>query len=103
MLGLGCGDDGTGGGNVDCTTVKKYSQLTWTKCTNCHSTLLTDLTSRQSAPLEYNYDSYDEAKKFPDQLVEQVEDDEMPPAGSTALTASEKTDMLTWAQCGTPN
>lgn len=101
----GCGDDTADGTPVDCTTVKKYSELStaWSKCTSCHSTQLTDPTDRQSAPDEFNYDTYEVAKQFPAEIKEQVEDDEMPPDGSPTLTTQEKTDLLTWVECNTPN
>lgn len=101
----GCGDDTSDGTTVDCATVKKYSELqtAFSKCTNCHSSLLTNPTDRQSAPDEYNYDKYELAKQFPAEIKEQVEDDEMPPDGSPTLTPQEKTDLITWSQCNTPN
>jgi uncharacterized membrane protein len=101
---VGCGDSGTGGGTVDCSTVKGFSELSgaFSKCTTCHATTLTNATDRQAAPVGYDYDTYEAAKKFPDAITEQVEDDEMPSPGSPTLTPQEKTDMLTWAACETP-
>ncbi|MBL8742934.1 MAG: hypothetical protein JNK04_17620 [Myxococcales bacterium] len=100
---IGCGDD-SGTNAVDCSTVKGFSELggAFAKCTACHSTTLTSPTDRQAAPVGYDYDTYEAAKKFPEAITEQVEDDEMPFDPSPKLTAQEKTDMLTWAACETP-
>ena len=101
---VGCGDsDGTGGG-ADCSDVKGYSELgtAFSKCTNCHSSELDTPTERQSAPEGFDYDSHELASNHPTEIIEQVEDDEMPPAGSPTLTAQEKADLLKWAECGTP-
>ncbi len=104
MVAQGCGDDTSSSGEFDCSTVKGFSELSgaFSKCTNCHATTLTDAVSRQSAPEGFDYDTYEAASQFPDAIVEQVEDDEMPIAPSPALSGTEKTDMLTWASCGTP-
>jgi uncharacterized membrane protein len=93
------------GGEVDCTTVKKYSELSvaFEKCTSCHSSTLTNLTSRNAAPLGTDYDTYDLAKTQAADIVEQLENGEMPPADEPALTDQEYDDLLTWASCGTPN
>ncbi len=101
---VGCGDDSGTGGTVDCGTVKGFSELSgaFSKCTACHSTDLATATERQAAPLGYDYNTYEDAKKFPEAITEQVEDDEMPFDPSPALTEQEKTDMLTWAACDTP-
>ena len=58
--------------------MKGYSELSgaFSKCTNCHDSALTNATDRQAAPADVNYDTY--------------------------VTATEKTDILTWAQCDTP-
>lgn len=102
--GVGCDDGGSGGAAVDCSTVKGFSELSgaFSKCTACHSTDLATATERQAAPLGYDYNTYEDAKKFPEAITEQVEDDEMPFDPSPELTAQEKTDMLTWAACETP-
>lgn len=104
---VGCGDSGTGGGAVDCSTVtvKGYAELqngAFTKCTNCHSSALTTPTERQSATAGYDYDTYEGAKKFPDRIEARVEKGDMPPAGSAALTAAEADDLINWSACGTP-
>jgi uncharacterized membrane protein len=104
---VGCGDDTGETVPVDCSTVKPFSELgqAFSKCTTCHTSSLTDLTSRQSAPLEYNYDTYEEAIKFPAKLVATLQADAefpMPPAEDPQLTEAEKTDLLTWAECDTP-
>jgi len=101
---VGCGDDGSGGAPIDCSTVKGFSELSgaFQKCTDCHSSTLVTATERQAAPAGFDYDTYEVAKKFPEAITEQVEDDEMPSPGSPTLTAAEKTDMLTWAGCETP-
>jgi uncharacterized membrane protein len=105
MAAVGCGDDGET--VVDCASVKPFSELSqaFSKCTACHTSALTDLTSRNSAPLEYNYDSYEEAIKFPDKLVASLQADApapMPPAEDPQLTETEKADLVTWAECDTP-
>jgi uncharacterized membrane protein len=102
--GVGCDDGGSGGATIDCSTVKGFSELSgaFSKCTACHSTDLATATERQAAPLGYDYNTYEDAKKFPEAITEQVEDDEMPFEPSPALTPTEKTDMLTWAACETP-
>jgi uncharacterized membrane protein len=101
---VGCGDSDGSGGGADCTTVKGYSELgvAFSKCTNCHSSELTTPTERQSATVGFDYDTYALAAADPAAIIEQVEDDEMPPSGSPTLTETEKTDLLTWAECGTP-
>jgi hypothetical protein len=103
---VGCGDDGETV-PVDCSTVKPFSELSsaFSKCTSCHTSALTDLTSRNSAPLEYNYDTYAEASKFPDKLIASLQPDApapMPPVGDPQLTETELNDLLTWAECDTP-
>lgn len=106
-LNVGCGDSGTGGGDIDCTTVavKKYSELgvAFSKCTSCHSSTLVSPTDRQSATVGYDYDTYEGAKKFPDRIQARVEKGDMPPVGSPTLTATEADDLINWAACGTPN
>ena len=102
-----CGDDTES--TVDCATVtpKGYSELSvaFGKCTSCHNSSLTDLVSRANAPLEYNYDTYEEAKKFPEKLLGTLEEGAtypMPPATDVQLTATEKADLQAWAGCDTP-
>jgi uncharacterized membrane protein len=104
---MGCGDDTGETTPVDCSTVKPFSELTqpFSKCTTCHTSSLTDLTTRQSAPLEYNYDTYAEAIKFPEKMVATLRADAefpMPPSTDPQLTEAEKTDLITWAECDTP-
>lgn len=101
---VGCGDSDGSGGGADCSTVKGYSELgtAFSKCTSCHSSELSTPTERQSATVGFDYDTYDLAKSDAAAIIEQVEDDEMPPSGSPTLTQTEKTDLLTWAECGTP-
>lgn len=107
VFAIGCDGEST---EVDCSTVKGYSEIqgALAKCTTCHHTALTDLMQRGDppyAPLEYNYDTYDEAKKFPDKLSATLVEDAakpMPPATDPQLTAQEHADLLAWAECGTP-
>jgi len=105
-IGVGCGDDTAAGGGTDCATatVKGYSELTsaFAKCITCHDSSLMTPTERQSATPNFDYETYDLAKAFPVQIREQIEDDEMPPAGLPPFVGTEKADMLAWADCGTP-
>ncbi|NUP11476.1 MAG: hypothetical protein HOW73_35975 [Polyangiaceae bacterium] len=106
IVNVGCGDSGTGGegGGADCTDVKGYAELgtAISKCTNCHSSELTTPTERQSAPEGFDYDTYELAKQHPDEIAEQLEEGLMPPSGSPTLTDTEKSDLIKWASCGTP-
>jgi uncharacterized membrane protein len=99
-----CGDSGSTTGSVDCSTVKGYSELTsaFSKCTNCHDSALTNPTDRQAAPADLNYDTYDAAKAQAADIADQINQGLMPPSDQPQLTATEKTDLLTWAACDTP-
>jgi uncharacterized membrane protein len=105
-IGLGCGDSTGAGGGTDCATVtvKTYTQLegAFAKCLTCHDSNLMTPTERQSATVGFDYETYELAKRFPVEIREQVEDDEMPPAGLPQLTPTEKADLLAWADCNTP-
>ncbi|HTJ82076.1 MAG TPA: hypothetical protein VL400_10150 [Polyangiaceae bacterium] len=101
-----CGDSGTSSGGIDCSTVtpKGYSELSgaFSKCTTCHDSALTSPTDRQSAPSDVNYDTYEAASAQADKIVEQLDQGLMPPSDQPQLTDTEKTDLLNWASCGTP-
>jgi len=102
----GCGDSGTSSGGIDCSAVtpKGYSELSgaFSKCTTCHDSSLTSPTDRQSAPDDVNFDNYDDAKASAEDSIGQINEGLMPPSDQTQLTATEKTDLLNWATCGTP-
>lgn len=100
-----CGDSGSStGSSVDCSTVKGYSELSgaFSKCTNCHDSTLTNATDRQAAPPDVNYDTYDAAKASAADGADQINQGLMPPSDQPQLTDAEKTDLLTWMQCDTP-
>ncbi len=105
---VGCGDSGTGAGTsgIDCnaTPPKGYSELglAFAKCTSCHSSKLTDPTSRQAAPLGNDYDTYELATQWTADICASIEDGTMPPAGSATLTTTEENDLLAWCSCGAP-
>ena len=84
--------------------MKGYSELSgaFSKCTNCHDSALTNATDRQAAPADVNYDTYEAAKAEATAIVDQINQGLMPPSDQPQLTATEKTDILTWAQCDTP-
>jgi uncharacterized membrane protein len=90
---------------VDCTmvTVPKYSQLTAAlpKCTACHSSALTGA-ARNMAPVGANFDTYEAAKAKATLAASRVSFGQMPPAGSTPLTADEKAAIVAWGSCGAP-
>jgi uncharacterized membrane protein len=104
-LALACGSS-SDGGNTDCAApVPTYAQLktgALTKCTNCHSSMLTTAAQRTAAPTNVNYDTYAAAKDQAEDGAHQVKIGQMPFAGSPALTEQEKADFLKWAACGTP-
>ena len=58
--------------------------------------------SRNAAPEGINYDNYAEAKLNADAAQDEVEEGEMPLAGSPQLTEEEKIQIYTWATCDTP-
>ena len=99
-----CGDSGDTGAPVDCSTVKTYGELSgaFSKCTTCHDSTLTNATDRQAAPDDVNFDTYDAAKASAADSVDQINQALMPPSDEAQLTAAEKTDLLTWFQCDTP-
>jgi uncharacterized membrane protein len=100
----GCGGDsgsgGTSGGNVDCSTAKGYAELTaaFDKCTSCHN----ESSPAQGVPSGTYYDTFDGAKANAADIASRINDGTMPPADSEQLTDAEKTDLLTWAGCDTP-
>ncbi len=92
----------SGGSQVDCKaiTVPKFAEMTaWSKCTNCHSTTLSGA-ARIGAPTAINFDKYDEAVMDADLARSEVESGSMPPGGG--LSAAEKTQIVDWASCDTP-
>jgi len=93
-------DEGT---NVDCNTVTvpKFADMTaWAKCTTCHSSALT-ATSRNGATPGINFDTFAAAMASAQTAMDEVEEGSMPPGGG--LTADEKTQIINWASCDTPN
>jgi uncharacterized membrane protein len=92
-----------GGAAVDCktVTVPKYAEMTaaWGKCTVCHSSTLTG-GSRAGAPTGIDFDKYDAAVMDADRALSEVESGAMPPGGG--LSGSEKTQIINWASCDTP-
>lgn len=79
----------------------KYAEMTaaWGKCTNCHSSTLTG-GSRAGAPTGIDFDKYDAAVMDADRALSEVESGAMPPGGG--LSGSEKTQIINWASCDTP-
>ena len=106
VFAIGC----DGESEVDCSTVKTFTEVqgALNKCTACHSSALTELTSRGDAPhapLEYNYDSFVEASKFPEKASATLGEEAaipMPPATDPQLSPQELTDLRTWFECDTP-
>jgi len=97
------GDDE--GANVDCNTVTvpKFSEMTaWGKCTTCHSSTLTAM-DRKAAPPGIDFDTYAAAKANAQTAMDEVEEGAMPLAGYPELTADEKSQIINWASCDTPN
>jgi uncharacterized membrane protein len=103
-VGVGCGgDSGTGGstgGSVDCSSVKGYAELTtaFDKCTSCHN----ESSPAAGVPSGTYYDSYDGAKANAGDIAERINDGTMPPQDSEQLTDDEKSALVTWASCDTP-
>lgn len=96
---LACSGGGTA---VDCkaVTVTKYSEMTaWNKCTTCHSSTLTGA-SRAGAPAGIDFDMYDAAVMDADRALSEVESGSMPPGGN--LSSADKTQIINWASCDTP-
>lgn len=92
----------SGGTQVDCQaiTVPKYTEMTaWAKCTSCHSTAVSG-PGRAGAPTDINFDKYDDAVMDADRAKSEVEMGAMPPGGG--LSADEKTQIVDWASCDTP-
>jgi uncharacterized membrane protein len=87
---------------VDCkaVTVPKYAAMTaWKKCTVCHASTVSGA-ARAGAPADINFDSYTDAVMDADRALSEVESGSMPPGGG--LTADEKTQIIDWASCDTP-
>ena len=69
---------------------------TW--CTPCHSSAM-DADSRQGAPEDVNFDSYEGASAHADAIVQwAVEAREMPPAGE--VPEGELDQLGAWVACG---
>lgn len=91
-----------GGAPVDCkaVTVPKYAEMTaWGKCINCHSSALAGA-KRAGAPTGIDFDNYDAAVMDADRALSEVESGAMPPGGG--LSGAEKTQIINWASCDTP-
>jgi hypothetical protein len=107
-----CSDDAsTGDGDADCSTVKGYAELSSaiSRCTGCHSSTLVGATARYAAPDGTDYDTYEGAKQQAEapkgkDLVSRIQDGTMPlsPMPGGTFQGTEKQDLITWAQCGTP-
>ncbi|NUP13076.1 MAG: hypothetical protein HOW73_44110 [Polyangiaceae bacterium] len=100
--GASVGGGGVGGGS--CGNVKGYSELgdAFAKCTGCHSSELTTPVERQAAPVGVDYDTYALATQHLDDTRARIANDQDPPAGSPSLTAQQKSDLLSWIDCGAP-
>ena len=102
--GLACDADGEGEEEelpaVECASaeVPVFEEMTvWNSCIGCHSSTLSGA-ARQGAPVDFNYDSLEEAMFDPLETAESVIDGSMPPAG--ALSAEDMELINVWAQCG---
>lgn len=97
------GEEGESVPEIDCTATPpmKYSEMTavWAKCTSCHSSMLTG-TARANAPAGIDFDTFDAAKAEAHEAASEVAEGAMPPGGG--LSEAEKTQIYSWAQCGTP-
>lgn len=69
-------------------------------CTGCHSSTLTDA-DRNGAPVDVNYDTYEDAVAGAEHGAEAVNAGIMPPGGGT-LTEEDKQAFYAWALCGQP-
>ncbi len=101
----GASGDDEGANNVDCgtVTVPKFAEMTaWAKCTTCHSSTLTAM-DRKAAPPGIDFDTYASAKANAQTAMDEVEEGAMPLAGYPELTADEKSQIINWASCDTPN
>jgi uncharacterized membrane protein len=98
-------EEGVEGPNVDCSavTVPKFSEMTaWAKCTNCHSSTLTDA-ARAGAPVGIDFDKVESARTHAATAQDEVYKGDMPLPGSPALTEAEKQQIYNWSSCDTPN
>lgn len=109
LLLAGCGgEDGEGsddGSKIDCNSgaVPSYAEVrAFDVCVNCHSSDNEGL-DRNGAPPGLNFDSYEVAANAAPRIFKQVSMGSMPPVTSgLSLTASEKEELLLWADCGAP-
>jgi uncharacterized membrane protein len=100
----GGGDDGPDLPEVDCTkvTVPTFDEVTAfkTNCVICHSTKLNGA-GRQDAPEGWNFDDYKSASSEPEEVVDWVNTDQMPPPSSNLkISAAEKEQIINWGMCG---
>lgn len=99
-----CGDSSGTGAAIDCetATVKTFDEISgaFSKCTSCHDSALVGPTDRQAAPDGVNYDTCDGARAEASAITSQINDGLMPPSDQPQLSDTEKTDILTWAACG---
>jgi hypothetical protein len=101
-------DDGGGSGSTvsgPCANAKGHAELVteaFTKCTNCHSSLLTGA-ARNAAPIEANWDDYEGAKAQRAKIKQRILDGTMPQPGYPQLTKAERAELLLWANCGGPS
>jgi len=106
LAAVACGDeDEEPSPSVDCDgTVPTFAQVTAFQrvCTNCHDSSL-EGDDRNGAPEGYDFDVYERAEDEAEEIAEYVGDGSMPPPDSGfTLTANERTAVLRWAECGTP-
>jgi uncharacterized membrane protein len=69
------------------------------KCATCHSVRSKD---RKAAPINSNYDTYEQFKAIASTAAEKVGNKSMPPSTDPALTAAEIESIQQWAACDTP-
>jgi uncharacterized membrane protein len=91
------------GVDCDAADVPSFSEVSaFDVCTNCHNSSLSG-PDRNGAPSSYNFDEYDSAAEHAADIVTQVSRGFMPPVNSGfALTAQEKEELYTWAECDAP-
>jgi len=93
------------------TFLRTYGELAsaFGRCTGCHASTLVGATARYAAPDGTDYDTYEGAKQQAEapkgkDLVSRIQDGTMPlsPMPGGNFQGTEKQDLITWAQCGTP-
>jgi hypothetical protein len=109
FMAAACGDSGGSGSSgsgssavcadVSCDGVKKFGELPWDQCTDCHSS---DSAVRQAegVPDDSDYTTYDGAASRAELVAERVADGTMPP--STTLPDADKQAFIAWGCCDAP-